>query len=279
MAEYFYEISVHVPEDHPDRDVVIPALESLGCHGFLEEPEGIKGYVAATVFPDKDIEQLKSGWQNVLSWPFHVVSLEDQNWNAMWERDYEPVLVDNQCLIRAPFHQPQPGVPFDIVIEPRMSFGTAHHETTHMMISLLLHEEVSGLRVLDMGSGTAVLAILAEMRGADEVWAVDNDAWAYQNAGDNLLKNNTKRIKAFLGDAAIIAGETFNLILANINRNILLQDLPKYRACLSSHGHLILSGFYEEDLPKIQASAGRIQLRMVRYLTKNRWVAANFEAS
>jgi ribosomal protein L11 methyltransferase len=194
----------------------------------------------------------------------------------VWESQYEPVLIDNRCMVRAPFH-PQPvGVEFDIVIMPKMSFGTAHHETTKLMIQYLLSLQVSGKSLLDMGSGTAVLAILARMKGAFPVSAVDNDEWAFNNAVENVKSNKFADIEVVLGDSSFLSDKKFDIILANINRNILLNDIPSYCKSLNVGGKLFMSGFYSEDLPLIEAKANETGLRIMSSRIENKWTAACF---
>jgi len=192
------------------------------------------------------------------------------------ESQYEPVLIDNRCMVRAPFHEPRAGVEFDIVIMPKMSFGTAHHETTKQMIQYLLSTDVSGKSLLDMGSGTAVLAILARMKGAFPVSAFDNDEWAYNNALENVQSNNFADIEVLLGDSSLLAGRKYDIILANINRNILLNDIPVYRESLNAGGKLFMSGFYSEDLPLIEAKANESGLGIMSNRVENNWMAACF---
>jgi ribosomal protein L11 methyltransferase len=179
-------------------------------------------------------------------------------------------------MVRAPFHPEPTGVEFDIVIMPKMSFGTAHHETTKLMIQYLLSMQVSGKSLLDMGSGTAVLAILARMKGAFPVSAIDNDEWAYNNAVENVQGNNFADIEVLSGDASLLAGKTFDIVLANINRNILLNDIPAYRESLNADGKLFMSGFYSEDLPLIEAKANESGLRILSSRMDNNWTAACF---
>ena len=205
-----------------------------------------------------------------------MTQIEERDWNAEWESNYPFVLIDGRCMVRAPFHDKNPNVEFDIVIEPKMSFGTANHETTFQMLQILLDEDVKGLNILDMGCGTGVLAILAMMKGAGSVTAVDNNEWAYENAFENMKRNGIKDQAIILGDATALEGKTFNLILANINRNILLKDMHFYFDCLLDGGKLFMSGFYEADLPRIKAEAVRLGMKYVKHHSSNDWVAAEF---
>jgi ribosomal protein L11 methyltransferase len=202
--------------------------------------------------------------------------IESQDWNAVWESNFKPVIISDQVVIRASFHTNTPKVPYDIVIDPKMSFGTGHHSTTSLMVQSILETELEGKTVLDMGCGTSLLAILASKRNAIRVDAIDIDEWPYKNSLENIKVNNTKNISVFLGDANLLKGKTYDVILANINRNILLEDMKHYVACLPENGVLIMSGFYTEDLPYIQSEATNNGLKYISHKTDNNWVAVKF---
>ncbi|MGB2758985.1 MAG: 50S ribosomal protein L11 methyltransferase, partial [Maribacter stanieri] len=201
--------------------------------------------------------------------------IEQENWNATWEQNFQPIIIDDVCMIRAPFHD-KIKVEYDIVIEPIMSFGSGHHETTHMMLQHILQLDVKDKTVLDMGSGTGVLAILAGMRGATTIDAIDIDNWCYLNAKENVERNNMDFISVYEGDAALLKGKKYDLIIANINRNILLADMPKYVQSLNSGGVLLLSGFYTEDLDMITQKCVDLELKFEKNLERNNWVAAKY---
>jgi ribosomal protein L11 methyltransferase len=267
---------------HPSRaehaaDLLIGMLADAGFESFTENENGtLSAFMQASLYTIELTTKLSSDEFAEFLDSFHAEHIADQNWNAVWESQYDPVLIDNRCMVRAPFH-PQPvGLEFDIVIMPKMSFGTAHHETTKLMIQYLLSMQVSGKSLLDMGSGTAVLAILARMKGAFPVSAIDNDEWAYNNAVENVQGNNFADIEVLSGDASLLAGKTFDIVLANINRNILLNDIPAYRESLNADGKLFMSGFYSEDLPLIEAKANESGLRILSSRMDNNWTAACF---
>nr|MCR5014726.1 50S ribosomal protein L11 methyltransferase [Bacteroidales bacterium] len=205
-----------------------------------------------------------------------VETMPDKDWNEVWEASYQPVVVNERCRVRAPFHDPDPNYEFDLVIEPKMSFGTANHETTAQIITLMLETDFKGKEVLDMGSGTAVLAILAKKLGAGDTVAIDNDEWAYKNAFTNVALNGIDDIKIVLGDAKAIGDRQFDVVLANINRNILLRDMHHYVDAMRPGARIFFSGFYTEDLDSIRAEATRLGLRYARHLARNNWVAAEF---
>src|SRR5690606_35835021 len=199
-------------------------------------------------------------------------------WNQEWEKNFEPIEVDGKCTVRAPFH-PQKNFEDEIVIEPKMSFGTGHHETTFMMLQFILENDFEDKSVLDMGCGTAVLAILAEMRGASVLDAIDIDEWCFENSKENILKNNCENISVHLGDASLLREKSYDVIIANINRNILLNDMEIYSNSLNGGGDLYVSGFYSEDLPIIKTCCNNLGFEFVENKEKNKWVAAKFKIS
>ena len=201
--------------------------------------------------------------------------IEQVNWNEEWEKNFEPIEVDGTCHVRAPFHE-KTDAKFDIVIEPKMSFGTGHHETTHMMIQHILETDFTNKKTLDMGCGTAILAILAEMKGAQPIDAIDIDNWCYLNSIENAERNNCKHISVYEGDASLLSGKKYDIIIANINRNILLNDMQQYVDCLNANGILFLSGFYTEDIPFISESCTSKGLTYVKQFERNNWVALKF---
>ncbi|MFK7783181.1 50S ribosomal protein L11 methyltransferase, partial [Psychroserpens sp.] len=202
--------------------------------------------------------------------------IEQTNWNSEWEKNFNPIIVDNLVSVRAPFHE-KPNTKFDIIIEPKMSFGTGHHETTHMMIQHILKNEFKNKSVLDMGCGTGVLAILAEMKGAKPIDAIDYDNWCYLNSLENVERNNAKHITVLEGDASVLPGRTYDVVIANINRNILLKDMKTYIDTLSEKGVLFLSGFYNDDISIIENECNKFGLNHVETLERNNWVALKFE--
>jgi len=272
----YIELKIPKPANQDKSDLLIAEMADHGFESFVEKTDSILAYI-----PQKDyaaeillqIEGLKFFDHKQLT----LKVIEDQNWNAVWESNYPPVSIGGRCFIHAPFHNPNPEVEFNILIKPKMAFGTAHHETTAMMVELLLDEAVKDKRVLDMGSGTAVLAILAAMKGAAYIRAIDNDEWAYNNAIENIKLNRIENIDVELGDANILHNKDgFDLILANINKNILLNDMSAYTRVLKSGGEILLSGFYEDDLEDIRYAAKQNGMNFVLNKNCNKWVAAKF---
>jgi len=275
----FIEIKVTFSQAEPWKDVFTSLLADAGCDSFTDgDTENVLlAYIKEELFDEPTITELlqNHGFETTLQYKFSKV--EEQDWNAVWESNYEPVLIANRCYIRAPFHTPRPEVEYEVIIEPKMSFGTAHHETTSLMIEYLLDENVSGKSLLDMGSGTGVLSILAYMRGASPVTAIDNDRWAYENNIENNERNGISDIVVKHGDASAIGNDVFDVVIANINRNILLNDMACYARAMHSGSIIFFSGFYEgHDLETITEKAASLELEFVSNKVRNHWTAAKF---
>lgn len=272
----YYELRFHLTDIDGASDMLMAMLGQIGFESFVEEGDVLKAYISASGYNDECIRGLSVKELARFYSSYESELINDRNWNAVWESEYEPVIIDGKLIIRAPFH-PKPGnIPTEIIIEPKMSFGTAHHETTRLMLKYLLDLDLTGKSFLDMGCGTAVLAILARKRGSYPVTAVDNDVWAYNNSLENLANNDISDTEVIEGDAVSISGRKFNIIMANINRNILLNDIPVYSGCLTEKGMLLVSGFYLEDLPAIRDCASRTGLEPAGHRSENNWVAACF---
>jgi ribosomal protein L11 methyltransferase len=259
----------------PGTEILIAELGDVGFESFVETEEGVNAYIQKEEWNEailEDIYILSSG-EFEISHTFEVI--EQVNWNIEWEKNFNPIVVDGECSVRAPFH-PKPDTTYDIIIEPKMSFGTGHHETTHMMIQHILKNDFKDKSVLDMGCGTGVLAILAEMKGAKPIEAIDYDNWCYLNSLENVERNNCEHITVMEGDASLLPGRRYDIIIANINRNILLNDMEAYAKCLNANGTLLLSGFYIDDIPAIQDECSKYGLTQVERLEKNKWVALKF---
>lgn len=253
------------------RDIVVAELGEIGFESFVESEHGVDAYVQEPMFDEDLMKQLSSF--NHLDFKVNYVKtlIQDQNWNEVWEQSFEPINVNDKCMVRAPFHDVPKNILFDIIIEPKMSFGTGHHETTFLMIQELLEMALEGKTILDMGCGTGVLAILAEQKKAANILAVDIDDWAYENTLDNLVKNNCSKIEVLKGGAECIQHKKFDIIIANINRNILLQDLKNYANSLNNNGHLLLSGFFSSDKDTLLKEANKYELSLKTKNSKNDW--------
>jgi len=275
----YLEIKLVFSNPEPWKEVFTSLLGNAGCDSFIdgEDDNTLLAYIPKDIYHEEEFKDILDHHQFDVQITYLIQEIETQNWNAIWESNYEPVLIANRCYIRAPFHEPMKKVDFEIEIEPKMSFGTAHHETTSLMIEYLLDEDLRNKSVLDMGAGTGILAILAFMKGATPVTAIDNDEWAYLNNVENNSRNNADAIMVKLGDAKDIKGDSYEVIIANINRNILLADLPAYCETLTPNGIIFLSGFYViEDLEKIREKCESIGLHYVSHKEKNRWCSAKF---
>lgn len=260
----------------PGSDILIAELGAAGFESFVETDEGIEAYIQKEEWHASILEGVEILESDRFKISYTSEDIEQTNWNEEWEKNFHPIVVDDICSVRAPFHE-KPEVKYDIVIEPKMSFGTGHHETTHMMIQHLLKTDVADKVCLDMGCGTGVLAILAELEGAKPIDAIDIDNWCYLNTLENIERNDCKHISVFEGDASLLGSTNYDLIIANINRNILLNDISTYASVLNKPGILLLSGFYNDDIPLIEEECDKHGLNRVDTLEKNQWVALKFE--
>lgn len=277
MSQTYIEYSFTVSPLQPGTEILIAQLGLVNFESFVETETGVKAYIQKTDWNEtilNDIQILESEEFKILHAKTEIAQI---NWNAEWENNFHPIEVNGNCAVRAPFHKPF-NVNYEIVIEPKMSFGTGHHETTFMMLQHILENDFKNKSVLDMGCGTAVLAILAEMKGAIKIDAIDIDEWCYENSVENVERNQCKSISVFQGDAALLSEKKYDSIIANINRNILLQDMETYRSCLQAGGELYLSGFYKEDLPLITETCTKLGLAFISNKEKNNWIAAKFVA-
>ncbi len=271
-------VELNIPVADAEQGEILTAyLADFPFESFTQEKQQLKAYIPQERLADckEEVDALleREGVQNV-----RYVSIETQNWNSLWESNFEPVDVDGRIYIRAPFHAAPAADVMDVVIMPKMSFGTGHHATTHLMSAAIADLDLTGLRGLDMGSGTGVLAIIAAMRGAAHIDAVDIDEWADENCRENIRTNGVEeRITPILGDASAIEGKCYDFILANINRNILLADMPRYCATLAEGGVLLMSGILECDIPSIVERAEGLGLHFVASRLRNGWAVVQVE--
>lgn len=256
-------------------EILIAELGELPFDSFIETDHGFSAFIQKDQWNENILNDIYILENPEFKISYTFEEIEQVNWNAEWEKNFDPIDVDGLCHVRAPFH-PKTEAPYDIVIEPKMSFGTGHHETTHMMIQHLLEMEVTGLKTLDMGCGTAILAILAEMKGAQPIDAIDIDNWCYLNSIENAERNNCQHISVYEGDAALLKDKKYDLIIANINRNILLNDMQAYVNSLNTGGTILFSGFYEQDAPFIDASCTEKGLTFVKKINRNNWVSLKY---
>ncbi|MBC3540442.1 50S ribosomal protein L11 methyltransferase [Rufibacter sediminis] len=271
----FIEVTVTASPEY--AEILIAELGELGFDTFQDTEEGFQGYIEEERFSEEALQEVLERYSFAGEFPYETKSIAKQNWNEEWEKNFEPLLIAEKVSVRADFHPKPEGIEYDIVITPKMSFGTGHHETTTLMIENQLTLDHTGKRVLDMGCGTGILAIMAEQLGARQVLAVDIEDWTVENARENAERNNCSTLEVRLGDATVLQGEApFDLILANINRNVLLEDMPVYSQLLLPGEPLVLSGFYTEDLPILQERATTLGLIFETSRSKNNWVSAIF---
>ena len=260
---------------YPGCEILIAQLSQLGFDSFQENNDGISAYIDSSVLSTvkvQDIQILNSTEFNI---SFESNNVKKQNWNIKWESNFEPIYIDKICCVRAPFHK-KSNFKYDLVIEPKMSFGTGHHETTSMMISFILANSFYNSSVCDIGSGTAVLAILAEKRGANRIDAIDIDNWCYLNSIENIKRNDSENINVYEGEVEKLLHFKYDNIFANINLNVLLADIPIYSKMLNKDGVLYVSGFYKKDIKSIEKVAEISNLSLVDSKFKNQWVALKF---
>lgn len=274
----YYKVEIKItPFEEWLRDVLASQLAETGFESFVEIEGGLEAFVPAPQFNEGELEFVLSAFEDDFSFSVHKELIKSRNWNEEWEKNYfEPLVINDECVIRAPFHKEFQTAKYEIIIEPNMAFGTGNHETTSMMVETILELECKGKLVLDMGCGTGILGILASMRGAEKVTAIDIDDWSFSGATTNAEVNKISNMDVKLGDASLLGSENFDLILANIHKNVLLKDMPAYEKVLLPGGILVMSGFYNEDLREITEKAISIGLKPAGFKTKNNWVAAGF---
>jgi len=271
----YLEYNFTVKPLQPGVEILIAELGFAGFESFVEHEEGVLAYIQKEEWNETILSDVQILTTSEFDIDFDFKEIEQINWNEEWEKNFSPIVVDNMCSVRAPFHE-KSNVEYDIVIEPKMSFGTGHHETTFMMIQHMLTMDFKGKSVLDMGCGTAVLAILAEKLGATKLTAIDIDNWCYLNSLENVERNSCEQITVLEGDASLLGVESYDVIIANINRNILLEDIKTYVKSLNKKGILLLSGFYNHDIEAIETECSKYMLKLNGKLEKNQWVSLKF---
>ena len=274
MDAIYIAYDFNVSPKEPATEMLIAQLGYVGFESFVEQDNGVTAYIQKQEWNSKILEDVFLLHSNEFNITFEHNEIAQTNWNEEWEKNFNPIQVDDLVSIRAPFHT-NPSLQFDIVIEPKMSFGTGHHETTHMMVQHLLALDLDTKKVLDMGCGTGILAIFAEMKGAKPIDAIDIDSWCYENSLENIQRNNCNHITVYEGDASLLK-EKYDVIIANINRNILLSDMKSYTDCLNENGVLLLSGFYKEDIVIIEDEVNKHGLTFETMIQRNNWVALKY---
>jgi len=265
------------PYSNDNAEILIAHLSNLGFESFSEEEPFVKAWIQEDLFN----QEIKPALKNIfivdtkIDFEHHLI--KEQNWNETWEKNYfEPILIADKCLIRSTFHKNTPKVKYEILIDPKMSFGTGHHETTSLMIEEILELDLQGKTILDMGCGTGILAILSAQKGAKAVCAIDIDKWSYKNTLENIQLNSIKNVHVEQGDKKIIGPKFFNIIYANINKNVLLEDIPEYAKHIHQGGKLLLSGFYTHDFHDINKVAIESGLQLINQREKNNWLMLHY---
>lgn len=265
------------PNSDTCSDLLAAFLGEIGFDSFMSSEDGLCAYIQKSAFDEALMKERFALMPIDCVIDYEITEIPDRNWNEEWEKNYfTPIVIGNECVIHSSFHTHVPKVKYDILIDPKMSFGTGHHETTSLMIEMMLETSFEGKDVLDMGCGTAVLSILASLEGAKSVTGVDIDEWAYKNACENIALNHIPNVKILLGGSEQIIGNKYDIILANINRNVLLENMKMYASCMSKNTELYMSGFYKEDVPIICKEADMCGLAMIYCIEKRRWVGTKF---
>jgi ribosomal protein L11 methyltransferase len=259
------------------RDVLTSQLAEVGFDSFMETETGFEAFIPSINYSEENVNFVLKAFNEDFSFEVKSEFIKDQNWNEEWEKNYfKPLVIGDECMIRAPFHTEYPNAKYEIIINPNMAFGTGNHETTSTIIESILQNDVTGKTILDMGCGTGILSILASMKGAAKILAIDIDKWSYEGTLENAELNNIKNIEIKLGDASLLGDEKYDLIFANIHKNVLLNDMQAYYSVLNDGGTLIMSGFYTEDIPDIKTKAESLGMKDAGFVEKNNWVAHSF---
>lgn len=271
----FVELRISTSKDL--ADMLIAELGEIGFETFLEVTEGLHAYQGVEFFKEEDVLEIFDRYSSIGSIAYETAIIPKENWNESWESNYHPIEIPGRCRVRASFHRPDSNFPLEIVINPKMSFGTGHHSTTWLMMECLLDLGCKSKSVVDLGTGTGILAILVRKLGASGVDATDIDEWCIENSTENFALNDCSDIQVQQGSIKEVKLQgPYELVLANINRNVLLEEMPTYSELLPPNGTLLLSGFYEGDLPVIKKRASEVGLSFVEHRVKQAWTAATF---
>lgn len=275
----YIEIDVTVEPKEQGSDILIAQLSEIDYESFVESTSGFLAYIKESDFDPHKLQQVLDSYSDVLKIQIEQKKIKQQNWNKEWESNFNPIDIDGKCFIRAPFHTPSKSYEYEVVIEPKMSFGTGHHNTTQLMIKKLMELNVREQSLLDMGCGTGVLAIVAGMMGANPILAIDIDDWSIENTIENIERNNINNIVVKKGDSQILGENAFNTILANINKNVLLADMSVYVNNLENGGNLVLSGFFETDVLELSNKADELGLKFEDKMISEQWAMLHFTKS
>ncbi|MFP5470653.1 MAG: 50S ribosomal protein L11 methyltransferase [Bacteroidia bacterium] len=275
----YTEVNISLNPILPAREILLYELGEVGFDSFTEEEKGLKAYIPTEKFNESSLQEAFYKIDELeVEYDFELNIIEDKNWNEIWESNIQPIIIDDKCVVKAPFHRVDKHFDYEILIDPKMSFGTGHHETTYLIMQEMLLMNFDKKVVLDMGSGTGILAILACKKGANYCDAIDVEEWAYHNAIENAKNNDVSNMNVFLGNGSLIKDKknNYDVVLANINRNILLQDIIFYTASMKQNAHLLLSGFYVTDAAQLVSEAEKYNLKLVSENSKNTWCILHF---
>tara|TARA_B100000767_G_scaffold273917_1_gene305422 strand:+ start:4977 stop:5813 length:837 start_codon:yes stop_codon:yes gene_type:complete len=275
MSTTYIQILFTLSPVQPTTEILTAKLAQIGFESFVELDNGLEAYISQKDWNEELFLQIQFLKNPDFSIEYKIHTIAPKNWNKLWESDFKPIIIGNRCAIRADFHDPIEA-DYELIITPKMSFGTGHHQTTYMMIQYILDLDLVGSKVLDMGCGTGVLAILAIKKGASHADAIDVESWCYENTKENALLNNCSDIDPYKGDSSLLKYKKYDVIIANINKNVLLQDIPVYASSLNKEGVLLISGFYTADIKDIQQVSETVNLKYRSYLERDNWLAVKF---
>ena len=267
----YQEVDILIPNKSPFREIIVAKFNEVGFESFSEDEHNLKAYIQEDKLVLKDVEGILNNIKNLTNISYSIKKIKQENWNEKWESNYFPVIINDICAIRAPFHK-KINCKYELIIMPKMSFGTGHHETTELMIKQILNLNFKNKNVLDVGCGTGVLSILASKLSANQVTGIDTDDWAFQNSIDNSKLNNVDDIHFFHGDVHSITENKYDYIFANINLNTIIDQLLIYVNLITSKGSILISGFYEENEEMILTLVKKLKLKVVTKKNKNKWL-------
>lgn len=270
----YIELSFSFSQNTDFADIVVAKLNEIEFESYVETQDGVDAYIQESLFNQEKLNEVIEDLQSLFQFEYKIKEIKQENWNQQWEENFNPVEINKDCFIRAHFHD-KIDCKYEIIITPKMSFGTGHHETTFLMMNEMFHIDFNNKKVLDMGCGTGILAILSKMLGSSITQAIDIDEWSYENSVENATLNNTEDINFSLGNVTVIEG-AFDVVLANINKNIILEDISKYIDSMNENSDLLLSGFLSEDVIIIRDKAESLGLSFVSHKNKNKWNFLHF---
>jgi ribosomal protein L11 methyltransferase len=277
MMNYKELVFTLISDEDYQQDLLINELGEIGFDTFEETDFGFKAYIIGSKYNKEEIDSRLNPFHELFTFSYEVNIIPHKNWNEVWESNFEPIQISDQVYVRATFHQPQPNFKYEIVIDPKMAFGTGHHQTTAMILAYLLETDVNDKNILDMGCGTGILAILASKLGAKTLTAIDYDQLCFDSTLENTALNAIENVEVLCGSKEAIPNQAYDIILANINRNILLDQMERYAEVLKPNGIIFFSGFYETpDLEVITEEARKYDLKYIQHKKKDLWVAAKF---